>query len=50
VESLGFHAVADSIQLLVFGLNLCDDGALVCFELTVLLVVAVVLLDFSKGG
>jgi hypothetical protein len=49
MEAPSFQAVADSCELLVFMLNLCDDGALVGLELGVLLVVMLVSLNFCRG-
>ena len=50
VEPPSFQTVADAGELFVFSFDLCDDGALVGFELGLLLVVAAVAFDFGGGG
>jgi len=49
VEAPSFQAVADGGEFLILALDLCDDGAPVCFELSASLVVSLILLDFCGG-
>jgi len=49
VEAPSFQAVADGGEFFVFALDLCDDGAPICFELRTSLVVSLVSLDLCGG-
>jgi hypothetical protein len=50
VESPALQTVADAGELFVLSLDFHDDGASVGFELGSLLMVAVIVFDFSGGG
>ena len=45
MEAPSFQVVVDGGEFLILALDLCDDGAPVCFELSVLLVVSLIPLD-----
>jgi hypothetical protein len=49
VEAPSFQAVADGSEFFILALNLGDDGAPVCFELSASLVVSLIPFDLRRG-
>jgi hypothetical protein len=50
MELPSFQAVANAGELFILPFHLGDDGASISFKLSSLLMMAVVALDFSRGG